>query len=47
MEGRREGKTRITTKNMVFDSFLWSEEWEVCIHGPFTAMGICASEIRP
>ena len=36
---------QVTVKTMIFDSFLGSVEWELCVNGPFTIMGICASEI--
>ena len=47
MDEIQKGNTclQVTVKTMIFDSFLGSVEWELCVNGPFTIMGICASEI--
>lgn len=47
MDDIQKGNTcvQVTVKNMTFDSFLGCVEWELCVNGPFTVMGICASEI--
>lgn len=47
MDDIQKGNTclQVTVKTMIFDSFLGSVEWELCVNGPFTVMGICASEI--
>lgn len=47
MDDIQKGNTclQVTVKTMIFDSFLGSMEWELCVNGPFTVMAICASEI--
>lgn len=47
MDESQKGNTclQVTVKTMIFDSFLGSVEWELCVNAPFTVMGICASEI--